>query len=39
MLGIGYVFQLVNDSKYGTINKETGEWNRMIKELLNGVCF
>lgn len=39
MLGFHYVFKLVDDSKYGSPNKETGEWNGMIKELLDGVCF
>lgn len=37
MLGFNYVFKLVEDSRYGSPNKETGEWNGMIKELLDGV--
>lgn len=37
MLGFNYVFKLVDDSKYGSLNKETGEWNGMIRELLDGV--
>lgn len=37
MLGFNYTFKLVDDSKYGNLNKETMEWNGMIKELLDGV--
>ena len=37
MLGFNYVFKLVEDSKYGNIDKETGEFNGMIRELLDGV--
>lgn len=39
MLGFNYVFKLVEDSRYGSLNKETGEWNGMIKELLDGVGY
>lgn len=37
MLGFKYVFQIVGDLNYGNPNKETGEWNGMIRELLDGV--
>lgn len=37
MLGFNYVFKLVDDSKYGRPNAETGEWDGMIRELLDGV--
>lgn len=37
MLGFHYIFKLVDDSKYGNRNQETGEWNGMIRELLDGV--
>ena len=30
-----YKFHLVGDGKYGSLNKDTGEWNGMIKELLD----
>ena len=39
MLGFHYQFKLVDDGKYGSINKETGEWNGMIRELLDGVSW
>ncbi len=37
MLGFNYQFKLVDDSKYGALDKETGEWDGMIRELLEGV--
>ena len=37
ILGFKYVLQIVGDSNYGNLNQETGEWNGMIKELLDGV--
>lgn len=37
MLGFRYVFKLVDDGRYGNRNKETGEWNGMIQELIDGV--
>ncbi|XP_059352207.1 glutamate receptor ionotropic, kainate 2-like [Daphnia carinata] len=36
MLGFHYKFKLVDDSNWGTLNKRTGEWNGMIRELLDG---
>ena len=37
MLGFNYMFKLVEDSNWGSLNKITGEWNGMIRELLDGV--
>lgn len=37
MLGFNYIFKLVDDSNWGSLNKITGEWNGMIRELLDGV--
>lgn len=33
-LGFNYQIQLVPDNAYGGFNRETGEWNGMIRELL-----
>lgn len=38
MLGFRYVFRLQEDGAYGSINNATGEWNGMIRELIDGVC-
>ncbi|XP_011304729.1 glutamate receptor ionotropic, kainate 2 isoform X3 [Fopius arisanus] len=35
ILGFNYTFRLVPDKKYGSYNKETKEWDGMIKELLD----
>jgi len=37
MLGFHYVFKVVDDLNYGSRDKNTGEWNGMIRELLDGV--
>ena len=37
MLGFHYIFKLVDDGRYGNRNQETGEWNGMIQELIDGV--
>lgn len=34
ILGFNYTFKWVDDQKYGKRNKETGEWNGMMGELL-----
>ena len=39
MLGFNYVFKLVEDGKHGRLNVETGEFDGMIRELLDGVYF
>nr|CAG4638241.1 EOG090X00ST [Cyclestheria hislopi] len=36
MLGFKYVFKVVEDSNYGSIDSTTGEWNGMIRELMDG---
>ncbi|CAG0923707.1 unnamed protein product [Notodromas monacha] len=35
ILQFNYTFRLVKDGKYGSRDKETGEWNGMIRELLD----
>lgn len=37
MLGFRYVFQLVGDGNYGNPNPITGEFDGMVRELLDGV--
>jgi len=34
-LGFNFTFQLQEDKKYGNKDKETGEWNGMIRELMD----
>ena len=36
-LGFNYTFQIEQSGSYGSKNKETGEWNGMIRELLDHV--
>lgn len=38
MLGFNYTFVLQEDGSYGTLNKETKEWNGMMREIIDGVC-
>lgn len=38
MLGFSYTFVIQEDGVYGSLNRETGQWNGMIKELLEYVC-
>jgi Ligated ion channel L-glutamate- and glycine-binding site len=33
MLGFNYTFVLQEDGAYGSLNRDTGEWNGMIREL------
>jgi ionotropic glutamate receptor len=35
ILGFNYTIQLVPDIRYGSFNRETKEWDGMIKELLD----
>ncbi|KAF4521436.1 hypothetical protein B566_EDAN010593 [Ephemera danica] len=35
ILGFNYTFKLVPDGRYGSLNRETKEWNGMMKELLD----
>ena len=37
LLGFSYVLQIVSDNNYGSYNVETGEWNGVIRALLDGV--
>jgi len=37
ILGFNYTFRLVPDGKYGSLSRETKEWDGMIKELLDQV--
>lgn len=37
LLGFNYVLKIVSDNNYGTYNVETGEWNGIIRELLDNV--
>ena len=39
LLGFNYIVQMVYDNNYGNLNQETGMWDGMIKELLDGVLF
>ena len=39
LLGFTYVLQIVGDNNYGSYNVETGEWNGVIRELLDNVGF
>lgn len=38
LLNFKYEFELVPDGNYGTYNKETKQWNGLIKRLLDRVC-
>lgn len=35
-LGFNYSFRLQDDGAYGSYNKETGEWNGMLREIMDG---
>jgi ionotropic kainate glutamate receptor 2 len=37
ILGFNYTFKLVPDGRYGSLNRETKEWDGMMKELLDQV--
>lgn len=37
ILGFNYTFRLVPDNRYGSLNRETKEWDGMMKELLDQV--
>jgi len=34
ILGFNYTFKLVPDGRYGSLNRETKEWDGMVRELL-----
>ena len=35
-LGFNYTFILQEDGAYGSLNRETGEWNGMLREIMDG---
>ena len=37
MVGFNYVIKLVPDKKYGALDPETGEWNGVVKQILDKV--
>lgn len=37
-LGFNFTFKLQEDKNYGSFNKDTNEWNGMIKELMDGTA-
>lgn len=40
ILGFHYEIQLVEDGKYGAVEESTGQWNGMVRELIDHVsCF
>lgn len=39
LLGFNYTFEVQDDGQYGTKNLSNGEWNGMIRKLLDYVCF
>ncbi|CAG7824228.1 unnamed protein product [Allacma fusca] len=38
MLGFKYILKPVNDGKYGKPDQKTGEWDGMIREVMDGVA-
>lgn len=36
-LGFNYTFRLQEDNAYGSYNPETGQWNGMLREILDNV--
>lgn len=39
MVGFEYRIELVPDGKYGAIDLETGEWNGIVRQLMDKVLF
>lgn len=37
MVGFNYVIELVPDKKYGALDPETGEWNGIVRQILEKV--
>lgn len=37
MLGFNYTYVVQEDNKYGSLDKETKEWNGMMREIMDGV--
>ena len=38
ILGFNYTFRLVPDGRYGSLNRQSNEWDGMMRELLDQVC-
>lgn len=38
-LGFNYTFLIQEDRAYGSLDPKTGQWNGMMKEILEGVSF
>jgi len=38
MTGFDYKIALVPDGKYGVYNFDTGEWNGIVRQLIDKVC-
>ena len=38
MVGFNYVITLVPDKKYGILDPETGEWNGIVRQIMDKVC-
>ncbi|XP_044732050.1 glutamate receptor ionotropic, kainate 2-like isoform X2 [Chrysoperla carnea] len=36
MLGFNYIYAIQEDNNYGSINKKTGEWEGMLREVMDG---
>lgn len=39
MVGFNYVIEMVPDKKYGALDPETGEWNGVVRQILEKVRF
>lgn len=39
IVGFEYKIDLVPDGKYGVFDYETGEWNGIVRQLMDKVCF
>lgn len=39
ILGFRYEVRLVEDGKYGALDESTGQWNGMVRELMDHVSF
>jgi ionotropic kainate glutamate receptor 2 len=37
MVGFNYVIEMVPDKKYGALDPETGEWNGVVRQILEKV--
>lgn len=37
ILGFNYTLKLVPDGRYGSLNRQTNEWDGMVRELLDQV--